>query len=268
MTINKNGTLTDISNQEYHSESLHLSSSNLKLLLKDPASFYDTKILGNKEERKDSDAFLMGSYLHSAILEPHTLEEEYVLYHGFQKRGTEWQEFKEANEGKQIVSKAQKMRIDSWIAQYKKNRTAVKLVSGSQYEVSLFTKLHGVPIKVRADIINEEKSYIADLKTTSGPTDLESFKQTVQKWGYDLSAALYLQCFEQYYGKPMDFYFIVIGKKDLDCTVYKLSQASRDKGEEEILRAIHTYNKCLESGIWTTEQKHVKIGISDEIEEV
>ena len=40
------GIYKTLSNDNYHAEEKHLSSSNLKMLLKDPSKFYKEKILG------------------------------------------------------------------------------------------------------------------------------------------------------------------------------------------------------------------------------
>jgi len=260
--------LTTLSNEQYHAESLHMSSSNLKTLLKDPQEFYKTKILGQREERKESSAFVEGSFLHSLILEPELVLEQYHLFPGLNRRGPEWTKFEEEHQDhKPILTMAQQLRVKGWVDQYNKHKTAVSLVEGASYEQSLFTNLNGVNIKVRADIINPEKGYIADLKTTSGGIELEFFKESMDRWGYGLSAALYVKCFEQYYKRPFDFYFVVLGKKDLGCEVYKLSQTTRELGELEIQKAISIYKRCLASGDWTTKPKYVSMEL-DEVQEV
>ena len=46
------GIYKTLSNKKYHEEQKHLSSSNLKLLLKDSQKFYKEKILGEREPIK------------------------------------------------------------------------------------------------------------------------------------------------------------------------------------------------------------------------
>ena len=86
------GIYKTLSNDAYHSEQKHLSSSNLKMLLKDTNQFYKEKILGEREPLKG--AFLdEGNYTHSLILEPHLVPEEYVFFDGNRKAGKEWKAF-------------------------------------------------------------------------------------------------------------------------------------------------------------------------------
>ena len=157
--------------------------------------------------------------------------------------------------------------MENWVASFKKRPEAVGLVDGADNEFSLFSEMLGTPLKVRADIINIEKGVIADIKTTSSDPDVDTFRFTVEQYGYDLSAALYVDLFSSKYEKVFDFYFIVLGKRTLTCEVYKASDLTLGKGRKKVLTAIKLYKKCLESGKWTDE-KEVKPITDYEILEV
>ena len=129
------------------------------------------------------------------------------------------------------------------------------LVKGADKEFSLFSDMLGVPLKVRADIINIDKGYIADVKTTASDPDLDTFKFTVEQYGYDLSAALYTDLFSRRYEKPFDFYFIVLGKRTMTCEVYKVSDLTLGKGRKKVMDAVKIYKGCLESGKWDNEKE-------------
>lgn len=248
---------SQLSNNDYHAEKDHLSSSNLKMLLKDIEKFYQEKILHNKGPQLDIPAFAEGSYVHGLILEPHLLDDEFTVFPNFRKAGKVWETFKAAEvsgKNRTIISKPQAKRCEGLVEGYKKNKTAVDMVNGCKKEFSLFLTLDNVPIKVRADLINIEEGFIGDIKTTSFDTDPDSFKFTMKDFGYGLSAALYCQAFEAHYGKPFDFYFIVLGKKDRSCEVYKLSQDSRAKGDREVFKALKLYKQCKKTGIWKSDK--------------
>jgi len=262
------GIYKELSNDKYHAEKEHLSSSNLKMLLKDTNQFYKDKILGEKEPLKG--AFLdEGNYAHSLILEPHRIDTEYLFFEGNRKAGKDWKAFEEKHKdsGKIILSAAQKIKVENWVASFKKRPEAVGLVDGADNEFSLFSEMLGTPLKVRADIINIEKGFIADIKTTASDPDVDTFRFTVEQYGYDLSAALYVDMFSRKYEKDFDFYFIVLGKRTLTCEVYKASDLTLGKGRKKVLTAIKLYKKCLESGKWTDE-KEVKPITDYEILEV
>jgi len=130
-------------------------------------------------------------------------------------------------------------------------------VKGSNSELSLFSEMLGVPLKVRADIINVEKGFIADVKTTASDPDLDTFRFTVEQYGYDLSAALYVDMFSRRYERDFDFYFIVLGKRTMTCEVYKASDLMLGKGRKKVMNAIKIFKGCKESGKWE-EPKEIK----------
>ena len=252
------GLHEDLSNEDYHAEKEHLSSSNLKMLLKDTQKFYKEKILGEKEPLKG--AFLdEGNYAHTLILEPHMVDKEYEFFPGNRKAGKDWKTFEKKHEEskKIILSEPQKLRVERWVEAYKKRPEAVDLVKGAKSEFSLFSEMLGVPLKVRADIINVEKGFIADVKTTASDPDLDTFRFTVEQYGYDLSAALYVDMFSRRYERDFDFYFIVLGKRTMTCEVYKASDLMLGKGRKKVMNAIKVFKGCKESGKWE-EPKEIK----------
>lgn len=254
----KPAKILEMSNSEYHGEREHLSSSNFKTLLKDPSKFYREKILGESREVSDrtQKIFDEGTLAHTLILEPHLVNEEFAIFDGFVKSGNDWKEFKDAHaeSGKILVSKAQYNRVSNWVNSFNNCQVAVDLVSGGIPEQTLFSELCDIPAKVRCDYINVDKGYIIDLKTTSSPTDLDSFKYTCNSFGYDISAALYTRMFEEYYGKPFEFYFIVLGKRDLSCEIYQLSEDTRELGTEKLLKAVKIYKECKSTNDWSVKK--------------
>lgn len=239
------------SNTEYHADNQFLSSSNLKTLLKDPEQFYREKILGIKPERKESDSFTEGSLTHSMILEPHLVNQEYAFYPGLRKAGAEFEAFKASvPQGMPIIARPMLIRVEAFKNAYLQSKVAQQLLKGGVAEQTLCVELSGVPIKVRCDYINPEAGMIIDVKTSRLPVDVDTFKETIRTWEYDLSAALYCAAAEEFYGKPFSFYFICISKTDLVCEVYKASKETLEKGRLKVASALGVYKKCLKTGIW------------------
>lgn len=241
-----------ISNADYHADNTYLSSSNLKLLIKDREKFYKEKILGEREPQKENPAFDEGSLTHAMILEPEVINDEFAFFDGFRKIGKDYEIFKadEANLGKIIISKPQRMRCEKYFRSYTKNPVAGDLVEGGEPEHTVCVMLNDVPIKIRTDYINIDKGYIADVKTSGYPVDVDTFKHTIDTYDYQLSAALYCMAAEAFYGKPFDFYFIAIGKKDNSCEVYKTSDKTMNLGKHMVLKALKIYKECVKTGVW------------------
>ncbi len=223
----------ELSNNDYHGEKDHFSSSNIKDLIStvnkwnSPVwgveKFYKEKVLHEKEPQKEKAVFSEGSLVHGMILEPHLVDEEFVCFDGFRKAGKVWQAFQKAEkEGKNrtILSKPQWMRCLKMVENFNKNKTAVELVKSCSKELSLFGELDGIPIKVRADCINIEEGYIVDIKTSSYDVDLDSFKFTMK-----------------------------------DCEVYKISKGTREKGDRKVFEDLKKYKECSKTVIWKNEKK-------------
>lgn len=256
------------SNEAYHADTTHLSSSALKLLLKDPAQFKHEYVDGYRRSIS-STAFEEGTLTHALILEPHIIETEYAIYEGLRKAGKLFEEFVENNPNKRIISIAQMTRAERLFAAYSALPVATKLVSGGLSEHSMNGSIIGVPVKSRADYINVTDGYIVDVKTTSGPTDIEAFRASCLQYCYDLSAALYCDIAAQVYGKLFDFYFVVLSKTDWQCAVYKASSEFLTQGNVGVTTALVLYKKCLESGVWQLTQPRKDFSTADyEIEEV
>lgn len=244
----------EVSNKDYHADTKFLSSSSLKLLLDDPAKFYKEKILGEREH-VSKPAFDEGSLVHALILEPHVIDMEFAFFDGMRKQGKEWEAFKLLHQGKTMLSKPQRARCEYYVEAYKRLPAAVELIKGGLPEHTICHKYGDLDLKVRCDYINIDKGYIVDVKTSGFPVDKDSFSMTVDQFKYQLSAVMYCKLAELEYGKPFDFYFIAISKKEQDCQVFKVSKETYMRGSLLMAEAIKTYKRCIDTGEWIKKEK-------------
>jgi hypothetical protein len=262
--------VNDCSNADYHADRKYLSSSVLKVVYKNLAEYHNQYILGNKATFGNENALNEGSLVHAKLLEPHNVKHDFVFFSGLRKSGADYEAFKSAlapTDKRIIISRPQKLRVDSYIAAFNKRPEAVEMLKGGQPEQTICGTLNGVPIKVRFDYINVEKGYIADVKTTGYPADVDTFKQTLKGLSYQLSAALYCAMAEQYYGKKFDFYFLVISKQDpQECHVYKTSETTMNEGRMMVDKACRKYLKAKESGIWVEASEVTETSIETDYE--
>jgi hypothetical protein len=246
--------INHVSNAEYHKDSAYLSSSVFKTILKSLDAYKDEYIDGNRKEHSPQTManFAVGSLLHSMVLEPELVAVEYEFFPGWRKAGHEFEEFKaNAKPGLPIISLPQLEKAKAMYESYKRNPVAVDLIKNGFPEYTLATVLAGVPVKVRADWISLTGNYICDVKSTSGGSDIESVKETVKAFQYDLSGALYSWAYEVHYGRPFDFYLLMCSKLDNNCAVYKIGEETMARGRAAILFAINKYKRAVETGIWT-----------------
>ena len=101
MSQNCNTLLLDLPSDEYHGTPDTWSSSNLKTANEDMETFIK-KYVTKEIPREHINAFDIGTYFHTSILEPHKLDEECAVW-GNQRRGKEWEEFQEKNKHKAII---------------------------------------------------------------------------------------------------------------------------------------------------------------------
>lgn len=228
--------LVDISNEEYHKqrgEDEHYYSSSQLKDMEDPEVFYK-KYITKEIARKEIPAFDIGTYFHTAILEPDKLDEECAVYMGAQRKGKVWKAFKEEHAGKAIITKSEHAKAMNLINGFKASALSEGIYSGGKAELSLFVEywvhfetqaiyllvngniytldetgwmqvdsapapLVKIRIKVRGDYIQETAGHLADLKSTTGnPKDAKSIKDKVRNYWYDMSASLYVDAFNAY----------------------------------------------------------------------
>lgn len=282
------GLIKDLDIKEYHAQREidvhHVSSSQLKTMLEDPELFYRTYIT-KEVDKEATSAMDIGSYFHTAILEPHLVEKEFAFFDGAVRRGAKWDDFVESNKGKIQLTEADKAKGDTLIEGVKRSPVALQFLTEGQPEVSCFailfvdiingnvfakTKtslLHlnregwdvldaegfdplgylPIRVKVRADYINLNKGYILDLKSTSSKAkNPKEMLKAVEMYQYDMSAALYLDIFSIYTEIPMTEFYWVFAQKDIPTA--KTWLASKDSirvGRAKWKKAVLDLAKCI-----------------------
>lgn len=237
----------DIPGDLYHEDREFISSSGLKLLLKDPRTFYKKYVKQEKDDGPRADHFGFGSYVHTLVLEPHLVDVEYGIYEGV-KRGKKWEAWQDENPGKIAITPSQKQQAFYMVQEFNKNHWAKELCIDGEAEKTLCLEMNGVKVKVRADYLQGNR--IVDLKTTAYGCSLEEVQAATLKWDYDLSAALYVDAYSQFTGNQHDFYFIYLSKQYNSCEVWKASEQLLENGRKKYKEAIETLKSNRETGRW------------------
>ena len=209
-----------MSNDEYHSRP-EFSSSQMKDVLRSCAHFYSNNII--KENERESKKHLdFGTLAHTLFLEPEQFENEFIVGPKFDRRtkaGKEEAAVWEANNiGKIIIDQDQ---LDGAL------RIAENLRTLSSYadmqndygmaEASIFftDPVFDLQLRIRPDwhiapCSKFPNGLLLDVKTSADARPFK-FSRSCSDYGYDLSASMYREGFQQYYGtqdKP-DFIFLV-----------------------------------------------------------
>ena len=268
------GLFYDMSSADYHNLTGSWSSSQLKDIEKDPEYFHKKYIL-KEVEREENSVFEVGSYFHCAILEPDKMQQECAVFTGV-RRGKEWDKFKEDNKNKAIITANELEQANGLIRAVKDSPVAMNRIERSKPEVSCFLKVfvdggniyatdYGVRIdkygwvtdkkkpsktavhlvlKVRADSLGSD--FVLDLKSTTGNCKLaHSLKSTVSRYGYDLSASLYLDLFSVVDCHKADFIWTFASKDTYTSRSWRASANNILVGRAKWRSAVVQLANCI-----------------------
>lgn len=253
----ENGINTKCSNEDYHADREYISSSGLKLLLKDAQKFHKVYVLGEEDAAGGNQAaFDFGSFVHCMILEPHLLEKEFAIYQGATRRGAVYEAFLEENLDKIIITQSQKILADKLMLGFDEAIVDIEgephfvaeFYRGGDAEYTVCTELDGIKVKVRTDYLRGKQ--IHDIKTTSSYLDRTSIEKTCAMFGYDTSAALYVDTLDNVLGGSHSFYFTFLSKKDGTCKIYKASEQMIESGRKKYKEAIKLLKRARKSGVY------------------
>ena len=215
--------------KEYYGEfgKQFLSFSDIINLLKDPREF--------RKPKDPTNAMVMGSYLHTRILEPHKAD-EFVIVDSSTRNTKFYKESIETTKQSILLLKKEQEHLDYLCDCITQNIALCDIIydKDNMFEEPGLTIIGDTTWKGRADIVSKER--IIDIKTTAS---LDDFKRSCHTYNYDSQAWLYQQMF----GVPM--HFLVVEKKSgrTAFTEEGCSEIFLRGGEDKVYRALEVYNK-------------------------
>lgn len=259
------GFYPDLSNSDYHG-SQGVSSTQLKTLLKrTPAHL----LHGMSSEHESTAAMNLGTAVHTLVLEPEKFDSEIMVAPKVEKRTNagkaEWAAFEAQSNGKTIITAEQYEKASAMADSVRSHPIARILIDDAITESSIFWWYKSTDAdddtwfkelaKVRPDGLCKSHPVIFDVKTTTDASFSE-FARTIEKFGYDTSAAFYKegvnQCEEllELTGRIAytKFVFIVVESEDpFLCALYEMSEEWLDLGRAKFRRAMHTLKRAREN---------------------
>lgn len=208
-----------MSNDEYHARPEY-SSSQLKDLLRSAAHFYSNNIL-KEVERETKAAMNFGTLAHTLFLEPEQFENEFVVAPKFERRTKAGKEqalaWEQANQGKILVDAEQVEAAKRIVINLQKLSSYADMQNNyGMAEASIFftDPVFDLPLRIRPDWhIAPCKTFpnglILDLKTTTDAR-AHAFSKKCSDFGYDLSASMYREGFQQYYQTEQKPNFVLL----------------------------------------------------------
>jgi len=263
---------SSLSAEAYHADLTAVGSSQLKRILKSPASF-KAQFGASPEE---SDAFRFGTLVHLAVLEPQAFRERCVVmpeFSGTTKDGrpssrsaeattkrNEWIAAMKA-ENRITCTQEEMNALHGIVASVSRHSDAKALLQEGTAEQSIYFahERTGVVNKVRPDWVNPRLRALVDIKTTQD-CSLDAFSKTIWNYRYDFQMAMYSEGVSQTLFRPKTHAYIVIEKAaPYEVAVYYADDELLTLGWSDYNRANALLAKCLKTNDWDCYQQKAEV---------
>lgn len=234
-----------------------LNQSSAKKLLVSPAH-YQAYINTPQEETK---ALRFGTFVHAAILEPHTLNDLYATAPDVDKRTKEgkaaWSEFATANAGKTILD-AEESALGHLVASHAKMALMRHKVAFGLTEAMYHVDYNGIPLKAAIDGVSGD--YLWDIKTTDDASPAGMLK-SIRNYRYNLQAYWYRLVYELATGhRPLGFRFLFVEKEPPFATaVCEVGPELMSWAIADFEKALTLYRDCTASGVWPAYPDDIQV---------
>ncbi len=192
-------------------------------------------------------AMILGTAVHTAILEPARFASEYRVFEGDRRTKAGKEEYAALQAtGATIIDADDYATVKAMAASVRANKTAASLLQDGIAEASIFWKdtLTGVECKCRPDWITNS-GIVVDVKTTEDASPA-AFARSVMQYRYAVQAAHYLEGTE-----AERFVFIAVEKKaPYAVACYELDVDAMNFGDALRIRDLEAYAGCVEFNVW------------------
>ncbi len=260
--------LKKLSNAEYHALD-YVSKSHLDEVNKSPFHYWDRYINPDRVVPEPTKQMLLGSAMHTMVLEPDLFEKEYLVESAnAPKRPTAaqlnakkpssqtldaiayWEEFDKKANGKNLISIDDYERLTIMrkrIFDHPAASTILNMSGVSEQSYQWKDDQTGEICKSRPDFHTDDGTLIVDLKTTSDASEL-GFQKSVHNFRYHVQAGFYLRSIEE----AEQFVFIAVeSKPPYLVAVYNASTDMINAGNRVADKNLATLAQCRKTGKWT-----------------
>lgn len=242
--------LVDCTNEEYH-EGPGVSKSHLDVIAgKSPRHYWARYLDPNRQPEEPTPAKILGTAIHSILLEPDLFAKAYVPNPGIERRSNagkaEWAAFQQENAGKVIVTDDQYQACLAVRDAVYFDPLAGKLLRAPGKAEQSFWAIEpdsGELIKCRYDYLHEGGSTAVDVKSTEDASPA-GFGKSVWNYRYFLQPPWYYDVLDILYGEvPQAWAFLAVEKEPpYVCGVYYATpeqiQLGRDIARRDLMRIL------------------------------
>jgi exodeoxyribonuclease VIII len=255
-------------NADYHRHSA-VSKSHLDLVARSPLHYWARYVDPKRVEPEPTAAMLLGTAVHSRVLELDQWGQRYVAApEGIDRRTKAGKELFAAFEaeaaGRIVISRSDLDQVHAMArAVYTHPAAAMllKLPGNAETTHMWIDAATELQCKCRPDWLTTDGSLIVDLKTTEDASPA-GFRKSIVNFRYHVQAAWYLDGIERATGRrPEQFLFVCVEKKAPHAVaVYAADAEMIDAGAKQARLDLDTLAVCKAADAWP--------GYSDQIEPI
>jgi hypothetical protein len=242
----------ELSNDEYHRLKA-VSPSQIKVLGRSPLHYYDQFLAEDREKREPTPAMLMGTALHTAVLEPDLWDSTIAVpKQAFDRRtkvGKELAaEFEREAAGKIVLSPDDADQVRRMADAVRKHPAAGFLLDLPGRREASYTWTDPVTkleCKTRPDWHSEDGRIVVDVKTCRDASRVE-FAKAIANLDYHVQAAWNQDAI----GAEQFITIAVENVRPYAVAVYPASGAMIAAGQRRIGAAMELLAECWRTGIW------------------
>ena len=240
------GLYEHLSNEDYH-RSTPIGSTGLKRILQSPAHFRYPKKFDSTRAKET------GTAIHCAIWEPERFLTDYRIVECDARTSALYKAACKDMPKDRVFTSAEFENIKGMQAGAMRNTKTRQLIEmPGRCELSLFT-VHpgtGVAVKCRYDKLSDSGMPI-DLKKTQ-VSSRDAFSRSVHAYGYHISAAFYMDCWEWQYGEKLDVMrWLAVEEQSPHVAMrYRPDPDALMIGRAMYTEALEIYAKCLDRDEW------------------
>jgi exodeoxyribonuclease VIII len=206
--------------------------------------------------REETDAFAVGAYTHALLLDPKSIETNFIRVGDIDRRTKDGKEAwasaqRRANlTGARIVTDDQVALATAMANSVYENPSAASLINTAiEREITIIGAIGNRPAKCKADAVIRlaQACIVLDIKTTESASPRD-FAASAAKFGYYHQAAFYRRLIEQtHLGVVDDFVIIAVEKKPPHlCAVYRIPTSAIEIADARIDALVERWWKVQE----------------------
>ena len=201
-----------------------------------------------RKEKDMTPAMRTGVLYHTACLEPHKLETEYIVSPYSDFRTKEAREWRDSLTGMQVITADEYIKAESAGYAFRKN-PAIEHLPGYRTELAVFADVFGTPCKCLVDLVPDSGVSLIDLKTTQSIESVDQLTSMIINRGYHLQAALYCDLWNMVSGENRTEFMFVFMETERP---YEMANILLDEdfiklGREGYMQALAKWNQCVQT---------------------